>query len=42
MELRRANNCVYNIRYYMVFCVKYRKTLLLNTKLVTFFEKYAL
>ncbi|MCM1565372.1 MAG: IS200/IS605 family transposase, partial [Dehalobacter sp.] len=29
MELRHANHCVYKIRYHMVFCVKYRKKLLL-------------
>jgi len=28
IELRRANHCVYKIRYHMVLCVKYRKQLL--------------
>jgi len=34
MELRRANHCVYKIRYHMVLCVKYRKKLLLDPDLV--------
>jgi len=28
MELKRASHCVYQIRYHMVFCVKYRRQLL--------------
>ena len=28
IPLRRANHCVYKIRYHLVFCVKYRKRLL--------------
>ncbi|QHV00015.1 IS200/IS605 family transposase, partial [Synechocystis sp. CACIAM 05] len=28
MELKRASHCVYQIRYHMVFCVKYRRGLL--------------
>jgi putative transposase len=28
MELKRASHCVYQIRYHMVFCVKYRRKLL--------------
>ena len=38
MELRHANHCVYKIRYHMVFCVKYRKNLLLGTELVNFLK----
>ncbi|MCO5381667.1 MAG: IS200/IS605 family transposase [Methanosarcina barkeri] len=38
MELRHANHCVYKIRYHMVFCVKYRKKLLLKTELVNFLK----
>ncbi|NLO29356.1 MAG: IS200/IS605 family transposase, partial [Methanosarcina mazei] len=34
MELRHVNHCVYKIRYHMVFCVKYRKKLLLDIELV--------
>ena len=28
MELKRSNHCVYQIRYHLVFCVKYRRKLL--------------
>ena len=28
MELKRASHCVYQIRYHMVFCIKYRRGLL--------------
>ncbi|MEM9157362.1 MAG: IS200/IS605 family transposase, partial [Cyanobacteria bacterium P01_F01_bin.33] len=28
MELKRSSHCVYQIRYHMVFCVKYRRKLL--------------
>jgi putative transposase len=38
MELRHTNHCVYKIRYHMVFCVKYRKKLLLYTELVNFLK----
>jgi putative transposase len=38
MELRHANHCVYKIRYHIVFCVKYRKNLLLGTELVNFLK----
>ena len=38
MELRHANHCVYKIRYHMVFCVKYRKKLLLEIELVNFLK----
>jgi len=38
MELRHANHCVYKIRYHMVFCVKYRKKLLLESELVIFLK----
>jgi len=38
MELRHANHCVYKIRYHMVFCVKYRKKLLLNSELIIFLK----
>jgi putative transposase len=38
MELRHANHCVYKIRYHMVFCVKYRKNLLLGTELFNFLK----
>jgi putative transposase len=30
MELRHAKNCVYKIRYHIVFCMKYRKKILNN------------
>ncbi len=32
LELQHANHCVYKIRYHMVFCVKYRKKLLSNSR----------
>jgi len=38
MELRHANHCVYKIRYHMIFCVKYRKHLLLDTEIVNFLK----
>jgi putative transposase len=38
MELRHANHCVYKIRYHMVFCMKYRKKLLLETELISFLK----
>ena len=38
MELRPANYCVYKIRYHMVFCVKYRKNLFLETELINFLK----
>jgi putative transposase len=28
MKVQRASHCVYQIRYHMVFCVKYRRSLL--------------
>ena len=28
MEVKRASHCVYQIRYHMVFCIKYRRKLL--------------
>ena len=34
MELRPANHCVYNIRYHMVFCVKYHKNLFLGIEFI--------
>ena len=39
MELRHANHCVYKIRYHMVFCVKYRKKLLLDLVIINFLKK---
>ena len=39
MELRHTNHCVYKIRYHMVFCVKYRKKLLLDMELINFLKK---
>ena len=38
MELRRANHCVYKIRYHMFFCLKYRKNLFLGTELINFLK----
>ena len=38
MELRHVNHCVYEIRYHMVFCMKYRKKLLLETELINFLK----
>ncbi|MDQ1276142.1 MAG: hypothetical protein QG610_1717 [Euryarchaeota archaeon] len=38
MELRHANHCVYKIRYHMVFCVKYRKKLLLEAEIINFLK----
>ena len=38
MELRHANHCVYKLRYHMVFCVKYRKKILLNSELIIFLK----
>ena len=38
MELRHAKHCVYKMRYHMVFCVKYRKNLLLGTELINFLK----
>ena len=29
MKVERASHCVYQIRYHMVFCIKYRHSLLL-------------
>ena len=29
MKVKRASHCVYQIRYHMVFCVKYRRGLLI-------------
>jgi hypothetical protein len=28
MELKRASHCMYQIRYHMVFCIKYQRGLL--------------
>lgn len=30
MEVKHASHCVYQIRYHMVMCLKYRKQILLN------------
>ena len=38
MKLRRANHCLYNIGYHMVFCLKYRKNLFLGTELINFLK----
>ena len=38
MELRHANHCVYKIRYHMVFCMKYRKTVLLDAEIISFLK----
>jgi len=38
MELKNANHCVYKMRYNIVFCVKYRKKLLLEIELINFFK----
>jgi putative transposase len=38
MELKHANHCVYKIRHHMVFCVKYRKKLLLDIEIVNFLK----
>ncbi len=38
LELRHANHCVYRIRYHMVFCVKYRKKLLIDRERIDFFK----
>jgi len=39
MELEHASHCVYKIRYHMVFCIKYRKNLLLDDERISFFKK---
>ena len=38
MELRHANHRVYKIRYNMVFCMKYRKNLLLDKEIIHFLK----
>ena len=38
MELRHANHCVFKIRYHMVFCIKYRKKLLLDAEIISFLK----
>ena len=38
MELSHASHCVYKIRYHMVFCIKYRKHLLLDAQRISFFK----
>jgi len=30
MKIDKGSHCIYQIRYHMVMCVKYRKRLLLN------------
>src|SRR5271170_920535 len=42
MEIGRANHCVYQIRYHMVFCVKYRKQLLKNKDRCRFLKRILL
>ena len=34
--LERANHCVFEVKYHLVLCVKYRKKLLLTEKVVSF------
>jgi putative transposase len=38
MELERAAHCTYRIRYHMVFCVKYRKAMLLERTRIEFLK----
>lgn len=39
MELSHASHCVYKIRYHMVFCIKYRKNILLDNSRVSYFKE---
>ena len=39
MEIGRANHCVYQIRYHMVMCVKYRKRLLKEAERCQFLKR---
>ena len=39
MELKRANHCVYKIRYHLVLCVKYRKKLLFEDERISFLKE---
>ena len=34
--VERANHCVYDVKYHMVLCVKYRKKLLLTDEVVSY------
>ncbi len=39
MELGKASHCVYKIRYHVVFCLKYRKKLLLEKERMEFLKQ---
>ncbi|VVB89765.1 Transposase IS200 like protein [uncultured archaeon] len=39
IELEHASHCVYRIRYHMVFCIKYRKKLLIDNDRIGFFKE---
>ena len=42
MELSHASHCVYKIRYHMVFCIKYRKDMLLDDSRISYFKNICL
>jgi len=42
MELSHASHCVYKIRYHMVFCIKYRKDMLLDYSRISYFKNICL
>ena len=42
MNVEHACHCTYRIRYHMVFCVKYRKGLLLETSRIEFLKEVML
>ncbi|MFH1697221.1 MAG: IS200/IS605 family transposase [Candidatus Diapherotrites archaeon] len=37
--IEKANHCVFDVKYHMVLCVKYRKKLLLTEEVVHFLEE---
>jgi len=39
MEVKRASHTVYQIRYHMVFCIKYRKKILCEKELIEFLKE---
>jgi putative transposase len=38
VEVRKANHCGYKIRYHMVFCIKYRKKILIDPDRINYIK----
>lgn len=39
MEIKRASHTVYQIRYHMVFCIKYRRKMLCEKEIIKFLKE---